>query len=316
MTGPTSAHDLCVFGSADDLIEVRGAVRDELSAAHGEPTCVSVTAHTPQGDVTASLQVEYGDDDVWMITETTPSGLVTIVPARGDDAGNDADGCPGYSQKAVVRGGYAVTIAPVGAVDEPNVTPDGRVAATRKRAHAARHQAPGTMAAALGDDVSWLLYRHDVMQRHLDELRDRYGDVLSDNNDLVTENEQLRARVQELKSERRLDVRDPTKAVLQEVAAERARQDVKWGEQNHPDGTGSKGQQDDAERARAWCQDAFGCGYGTWEDILREEVAEAFAERDRAALRSELIQVAAVAVCWAEAIDRRDNDSDSRGDTK
>lgn len=42
-----------------------------------------------------------------------------------------------------------------------------------------------------------------------------------------------------------------------------------------------------------------------WLHILREEVAEAFAETDPVALRGELVQVAAVAVAWAEAIDRR-----------
>jgi hypothetical protein len=93
--------------------------------------------------------------------------------------------------------------------------------------------------------------------------------------------------------------------VLAEIYAERARQDEKWGEQNHPDGTGNLDQQRYAEFRRKWCQDAFGAGYGTWADVLAEEVAEAEAERDPARLRAELIQVAAVAVAWAEAIDRR-----------
>ena len=35
-----------------------------------------------------------------------------------------------------------------------------------------------------------------------------------------------------------------------------------------------------------------------------EEVAEAFEEHDPARLRSELVQVAAVAVAWVEKIDR------------
>jgi hypothetical protein len=42
-----------------------------------------------------------------------------------------------------------------------------------------------------------------------------------------------------------------------------------------------------------------------WVDILEEEVAEAAAESDPAKLRAELVQVAAVAVAWIEAIDRR-----------
>jgi hypothetical protein len=95
------------------------------------------------------------------------------------------------------------------------------------------------------------------------------------------------------------------RAVLDEIAAERARQDKKFGEQNHRDGTGARDQQAHAETAREWCKDAFASGYGTWSDVLAEEVAEANAERDPAKLRAELVQVAAVAVAWIEAIDRR-----------
>ena len=42
-----------------------------------------------------------------------------------------------------------------------------------------------------------------------------------------------------------------------------------------------------------------------WDGILLEEVYEAFAEEDPIKLRSELVQVAAVAVQWIAAIDRR-----------
>jgi len=93
--------------------------------------------------------------------------------------------------------------------------------------------------------------------------------------------------------------------ILDEIAAERARQVAKWGEQNHPDGTGGHGRLRDADAARRECQRQFAEGTGTWLDILDEEVAEAYAEEDPAALRAELIQVAAVAVAWIEAIDRR-----------
>ncbi|WP_206326043.1 MULTISPECIES: hypothetical protein [unclassified Streptomyces] len=96
-----------------------------------------------------------------------------------------------------------------------------------------------------------------------------------------------------------------TPRVLAEIGYERTRQDAKFGEQNHPDGTGNRDQQDAAESARRWCQDSFGAGYGTWSAVLAEEVAEANAERDPARLRAELVQVAAVAVAWIEAIDRR-----------
>ena len=42
-----------------------------------------------------------------------------------------------------------------------------------------------------------------------------------------------------------------------------------------------------------------------WVGILMEEVGEAMQAQSASALRAELIQVAAVAVSWVEAIDRR-----------
>lgn len=92
--------------------------------------------------------------------------------------------------------------------------------------------------------------------------------------------------------------------ILAEIAEERARQDTKWGEQNHPDGT-SRGAAFLADRARRACQKAAAEGKVTWRHIFDEEWAEAFAEEDPAKLRAELVQVAAVAVAWIEAIDRR-----------
>lgn len=92
-------------------------------------------------------------------------------------------------------------------------------------------------------------------------------------------------------------------AVLAEVAAERHRQDERWGEQNHQNGTGSA-YAAEASSARKECDRAAGAGELTWRHILLEEVAEAGAEHDPASLRAELIQVAAVAVAWAEALDR------------
>lgn len=100
-------------------------------------------------------------------------------------------------------------------------------------------------------------------------------------------------------------------AIAREIDEERARQDTKFGEQNHPDGTGSLEQRKVADLARDWCNDAFGSGYGTWSDVLAEEVAEANAERDPVKLRAELLQVAAVAVAWIQAIDRRTQGSAS-----
>lgn len=80
-----------------------------------------------------------------------------------------------------------------------------------------------------------------------------------------------------------------TSSVLQAVYVERRSQDQQWGQQDHD--------------------------HGTWAMILGEEFGEAcqatlsirFADDkplDKSDLRSELIQVAAVAVAWVEAIDR------------
>lgn len=91
---------------------------------------------------------------------------------------------------------------------------------------------------------------------------------------------------------------------LPDVLAERARQDAKWGPQNYPDGTARPGDQYVAEVLRNICK-ANGPGEDNWRDILAEEVGEAFAESDPAALRTELVQAAAVIVAWIEAIDRR-----------
>lgn len=93
--------------------------------------------------------------------------------------------------------------------------------------------------------------------------------------------------------------------VLSHVRDERESQDAKWGEQNHPDGTGSIQYRVIADQARAKCNARAKAGALTWRDILQEEVAEAFAEEHEDKLREELIQVAAVAVAWVEAIDRR-----------
>lgn len=107
-----------------------------------------------------------------------------------------------------------------------------------------------------------------------------------------------------------------TAAVLAEISDERSRQDEKWGEQNHPDGTGPRvayagGLEyaaDRRERARHKCDYEHHRGTGTWAHILEEEHTEALAEDDPAKLRAELVQVTAVAVAWIEAIDRRERD--------
>lgn len=97
----------------------------------------------------------------------------------------------------------------------------------------------------------------------------------------------------------------PDARILAEVQAERERQDARWGEQNHPNGTGALSCVLERDKARQGCENAFQRGDGTWMHVLIEEVFEAFAEEDPAKLRAELVQVAAVATNWIGAIDRR-----------
>ena len=101
--------------------------------------------------------------------------------------------------------------------------------------------------------------------------------------------------------------------ILVEVLDERAKQDKKWGVQNHPDGTGDGVWPEEARRAKAICNSAAKNGDVIWLDILNKEICEAFAESDPKKLRAELIQVAAVAVAWIEAIDRRKDGTDGKG---
>jgi hypothetical protein len=103
--------------------------------------------------------------------------------------------------------------------------------------------------------------------------------------------------------------------ILEEIQAERKRQDEKWGEQNHPFVPPNLSNDDvidyvnNSIMARDFCDQEFSAGRGTWNEILNEEYHEAFAE---AALgnvkefREELIQVAAVVVAMIECLDRKE----------
>ena len=101
--------------------------------------------------------------------------------------------------------------------------------------------------------------------------------------------------------------------VLHEVFKERSAQDQKWGEQNHPNGTGGPWSRAQADIARKVCDDAADEGRLTWAHVLEEEFFEAMAETDVICLRNELIQVGAVAAAWVEAIDRAEDTDDVEG---
>lgn len=103
-----------------------------------------------------------------------------------------------------------------------------------------------------------------------------------------------------------------TVCVAGDVIRERAAQDLKWGQSNHPSlPAGIKHPCaffgiPTAEAARLACEDASRRGIGSNAHILLEEVSEAIeAAHDAIHLRAELVQVAAVAMKWIEQLDRR-----------
>ena len=116
-------------------------------------------------------------------------------------------------------------------------------------------------------------------------------------------------------------------SVLHEILQERHRQNEKWGEQNHPDlrpGLAKYLNTPDGEldvvevaeyygvptafEAKALTDTTAAEGNASWVAIAVEELAEAVeaaALGHQIALRTEVVQLAAVCVQWAQAIDRR-----------
>lgn len=95
-----------------------------------------------------------------------------------------------------------------------------------------------------------------------------------------------------------------TRDCLDDVFKEREQQHLKWGRQDHADGTGGGGRDTWETIARNSCDRATREGRLTWAHILDEEAAEALAETDKERLYIELTQVAAVAVAWLEKLRR------------
>jgi len=106
-----------------------------------------------------------------------------------------------------------------------------------------------------------------------------------------------------------------TREVVGEVALERGRQDKKWGEASSrglPNG-GCVGlfkgdlaliaAESREKLAKKRVKVLSGVGQVTWADILEEEFCEALSATTPEDLRGELVQVAAVAVAWIEALD-------------
>lgn len=98
--------------------------------------------------------------------------------------------------------------------------------------------------------------------------------------------------------------------ILQEVFEERKRQLAKWGDQTHPDGTGTARAVLERDRAILACDQAAKAGVLTWFHILNEEFWEAMAEKPGSKdLEVELIQTAAVAIAIVEDIRTRKKDN-------
>lgn len=103
--------------------------------------------------------------------------------------------------------------------------------------------------------------------------------------------------------------------VLEQVAEERGRQLRRWGVQNHPDRAREPFRGNfprEGAVLEALARDAMDTSKGgsrgdSWDAILAEEVGEVLQALDEGPerTREELVQVAAVAVAWIEAIDRR-----------
>lgn len=96
------------------------------------------------------------------------------------------------------------------------------------------------------------------------------------------------------------------RAILQ-VIDERARQDQKWGEQNHPDAPEDRASLGIAANidARLETDEALERGRLTWAHIAIEELSGAIYAPTDSERRRELVQLAAVAIAWIECIDRR-----------
>lgn len=88
-----------------------------------------------------------------------------------------------------------------------------------------------------------------------------------------------------------------------DIDAERQRQLAKFGDQQHPDGTGTTEYAAAAGRFRAACD--RNAGSPLWSFVLLEGVYEALAETDPAKLRAELVQSGAVIAAWISDLDRR-----------
>lgn len=105
----------------------------------------------------------------------------------------------------------------------------------------------------------------------------------------------------------RIAMRTRLEPLVSEIVRERLRQEKKFPNQILPNGT-SDAFVAKANLAKNICKFAVAISELTWFDVLHEEFWEAMAETDPTKLRDELVQVAAVACRWIEALDAASED--------
>ncbi len=91
--------------------------------------------------------------------------------------------------------------------------------------------------------------------------------------------------------------------VFAQAAMERHRQRIKWGLQSLPNGTGRHDDWQVAEFYKRVTDANDKDGTLSWRDVLLEKVFESLAETETEELRTELIQVIAVAAAWIGDLD-------------
>lgn len=98
-------QQLHIYGYSDDLIEITGAINNELDAEWGRENTVVITFRARGLSHTVKIQAVYGPGGIWRLTPIAGHQWVTITPAAdAQSTEKDEHGCPGYSEKATITG--------------------------------------------------------------------------------------------------------------------------------------------------------------------------------------------------------------------
>jgi hypothetical protein len=89
-----------LYGASDDLVELQGDIDEEYDVAGSASRGILVaTSH----GVLAQLRLERNSQWSIVILDPGPPGVtLELVPARGEDEGDDEFGCPGYSARLAI----------------------------------------------------------------------------------------------------------------------------------------------------------------------------------------------------------------------